>query len=46
MEMTFKKTEEGMLLMAAYVSGLIKQGVTFKIHQYECDVAVILLGGF
>ena len=46
MEMSFQKTEEGMALMAAYVGGLIKSGVGFRIHQYECDVVVKLTGGF
>jgi len=46
MEMSFEKTVEGMELMAAYVGGLIKQGVTFKIYQDRTDVVVELLGGF
>jgi hypothetical protein len=42
----FAATEDGMRLMAVFVSGLIKEGVTFKIEDTGAAYRVILTGGF
>ena len=42
----FRRTPEEAVLLAAYVSELIRQGVTFTIRQDDSSVAVELTGGF
>lgn len=46
MKMTFDNTEDGVRMLAVYVSQLVKEGVTFKIVQHHGETVVELLGGF
>lgn len=48
MSVNFKSTADGMQLMAAFISQLIREGVTFKINQRMDgeDIQVELLGGY
>jgi hypothetical protein len=46
MTLTFQFTPEGMTLLAAYVAQLVREGVTFKIHQTDTTVSVELTGGY
>lgn len=46
MKLEFRRTVEDMLLLAAYVSELVRQGVTFTLRQDSVAVEVTLTGGF
>lgn len=46
MTITFERTADEMILMAAYVSELVRQGVTFKTHKNLTNFSVELTGGF
>jgi hypothetical protein len=46
MSIEFKKTTQEMTLLAAYVAGLVREGVTFKLAADDCAVRVTLTGGF
>jgi hypothetical protein len=46
MSIEFENTVEGMELLAAYVGGLVKAGVTFRLRKDKFAVQVELTGGF
>lgn len=46
MSIEFANTSKGMELLGAYVSELIRQGVTFSMNQDSHAVRVTLTGGF
>lgn len=46
MKLSFELTVDGMTLLAAFVSELVRQGVTFTMRQDNVAVEVTLTGGF
>jgi hypothetical protein len=46
MTLTFQYTPDEMTRLAAYVAQLVREGVTFKIHQSDTTVTVELTGGY
>ena len=46
MAVEFKKTTEEMALLAAYVAGLVREGVAFKMHSDDYSIRVRLTGGY
>lgn len=45
-EVLFSMTDEGMKLMAVFVSQLVREGVTFKTYQGDSVYTVELTGGY
>ena len=46
MTLTFQHTTKEMTRLAAYVAQLVREGVTFKIHQSDTTITVELTGGY
>jgi len=46
MTLTFERTVHDMPLLAAYQAQLVREGVTFKIHQSLTNISVELTGGY
>lgn len=43
---TFKNDEDGIKLFATFISQIIREGVTYEIHNLETETHVVLTGGY
>jgi len=43
---SFERNENGMRLLAAFLAGIVKEGITYSVRTDACEVTVEILGGY
>jgi hypothetical protein len=43
---SFERNENGMKLLAVFLAGIVREGITYSVQTDACEVTVEILGGY